>query len=430
MAATTNSSTTTYTQDLAADMSQVLASTSGGSTTDYLYGNEGEQLGSLNAGTRTWYGVDGQGSIRQVLTDSGNVTGTQDYDPFGSSEGATLGTTFGYAGQLQDPTTGAEYLRARWYQPGTGTLLGVDPRLEQTGQPYVYALDNPISWSDPTGLDCGLLQLLSGGCRLPTWQEAQATYQNEVRPETYSAAVAVAGFYDTVGNGTLSRVAGWVGVYVPQCSPDYEQGADFGLAYNLLQQLLSGGTDAEADANLAAGLPRLLSLMDDAGQDADRLTVLANRLAALEKLDGAAAYSDDFARLKEDLALLASMSPEERAAYLPDLENDLQTLETNMQNAARPQVPQTSSEAQNSSDTTASSASGINHDVLAEQFGYTKISERSHGQPVYRNGNRYISPDIDSHIGGVWKMADSVANLGSKATRMGTYDANLQRIGP
>ena len=31
--------------------------------------------------------------------------------------------------------------------------------------------------------------------------------------------------------------------------------------------------------------------------------------------------------------------------------------------------------------------------------------------------------------GGVWKMADSVSNLGSKKTRLGTYDANLVRIG-
>jgi hypothetical protein len=34
---------------------------------------------------------------------------------------------------------------------------------------------------------------------------------------------------------------------------------------------------------------------------------------------------------------------------------------------------------------------------------------------------RYISRDTESHIGGVWKAADSVKNLGSKATRSGTY---------
>jgi len=66
----------------------------------------------------------------------------------------------------------------------------------------------------------------------------------------------------------------------------------------------------------------------------------------------------------------------------------------------------------------------------ANQHGYTKTNYRSHGQPVFKRGNRYITPDVDSHSGGVWKMADSPQNLGSKSTRMGTYDANLVRIGP
>lgn len=65
----------------------------------------------------------------------------------------------------------------------------------------------------------------------------------------------------------------------------------------------------------------------------------------------------------------------------------------------------------------------------AEKLGYVKTNYRSHGQPVYKRKNRYITPDVDSHNGGVWKMADSIANLGSKTKRMGTYDENLNRIG-
>lgn len=65
----------------------------------------------------------------------------------------------------------------------------------------------------------------------------------------------------------------------------------------------------------------------------------------------------------------------------------------------------------------------------AENMGFQKIGQRSHGQPVFKSGNKYITPDVDGHNGGVWKMADSVKNLGSKETRMGTYDANLNRIG-
>ncbi len=65
----------------------------------------------------------------------------------------------------------------------------------------------------------------------------------------------------------------------------------------------------------------------------------------------------------------------------------------------------------------------------ARKLGFNKIKETSHGQPIFKKGNKYITPDVDSHNGGVWKMADSVKNLGSRSSRMGTYDANLNRIG-
>jgi Novel toxin 21 len=68
--------------------------------------------------------------------------------------------------------------------------------------------------------------------------------------------------------------------------------------------------------------------------------------------------------------------------------------------------------------------------AAAEKLGYTKTNELSSGQAVYKKGNSYITRDVDGHNGGAWKRASSVANLGSKATRDGTYNANLTlRIG-
>ena len=61
--------------------------------------------------------------------------------------------------------------------------------------------------------------------------------------------------------------------------------------------------------------------------------------------------------------------------------------------------------------------------------GYKKIKQRSHGQPIYTDGKRYISPDKDGHNGGKWKMADSPQKLSDKTTRNGTYDENLNQIG-
>ncbi len=93
--------------------------------------------------------------MRQILDDAATVLATQSYDPYGSPETAGNVGIFGYTGELQDGTTNAEYLRARWYQPGTGTLLGVDPELDETGQAYTYAGNDPNNASDPCGMDAG-----------------------------------------------------------------------------------------------------------------------------------------------------------------------------------------------------------------------------------------------------------------------------------
>jgi filamentous hemagglutinin len=66
----------------------------------------------------------------------------------------------------------------------------------------------------------------------------------------------------------------------------------------------------------------------------------------------------------------------------------------------------------------------------AEKMGYKKIKETVNGRPIYKKGGSYISLDVDGHNGGFWKQADSVKNLGSKRTRMGTYNIDLTiRIG-
>ena len=66
---------------------------------------------------------------------------------------------------------------------------------------------------------------------------------------------------------------------------------------------------------------------------------------------------------------------------------------------------------------------------IANSLGFKKIKEKSHGQAIFKKGRKYITYDVDSHNGGFWKMADSIQNLGSKKTRLGTYDKNLNRIG-
>lgn len=66
---------------------------------------------------------------------------------------------------------------------------------------------------------------------------------------------------------------------------------------------------------------------------------------------------------------------------------------------------------------------------IAQKLKFKKTNYYSHGQPVFKKGNLYITPDVDGHNGGIWKMATSIENLKSKKTRLGTYDINLNRIG-
>jgi len=76
--------TTRSTQDLIAPLSQVLQTTQGSATTHYLYGLD--RLAAVAGSTRTWYGADALGSVRQTLSDAGTPLGIVNYDPWGTPE--------------------------------------------------------------------------------------------------------------------------------------------------------------------------------------------------------------------------------------------------------------------------------------------------------------------------------------------------------
>jgi RHS repeat-associated protein len=83
------------------------------------------------------------------------LTASTSYDAYGNAEtsgGLTSYTPFGFAGGYTDPT-GLIYLVDRYYDSTTGQFLTVDPRVDQTGQPYAYTGDDPVNDVDPMGLD-------------------------------------------------------------------------------------------------------------------------------------------------------------------------------------------------------------------------------------------------------------------------------------
>lgn len=97
---------------------------------------------------------DSLGSTRAVTTEGGSLAGLYVYDSYGNvtpSSGAPA-VPFLFAGQYTDLQSGLIYMRARWYDPGTGQFLSRDPLQQVTGEPYQYVGDDPTTAKDPEGL--------------------------------------------------------------------------------------------------------------------------------------------------------------------------------------------------------------------------------------------------------------------------------------
>jgi len=74
-----------------------------------------------------WYVLpDALGSVRQEADAAGAVTAVREWTPYGEEVG-TAQAGLGYTGEWFDAAVGLVYLRARWYDEGTGRFTQVDP---------------------------------------------------------------------------------------------------------------------------------------------------------------------------------------------------------------------------------------------------------------------------------------------------------------
>jgi RHS repeat-associated protein len=105
-------------------------------------------------GVTSWYVYDGHGNVVGTVNGvTGVFTANPTLDVYGvpRATGAP-GTKQGYCGSLGHVTddTGLVYMRARYYDPGTGRFVSEDPGAHGHNW-YVYAGDNPVTMSDRTG---------------------------------------------------------------------------------------------------------------------------------------------------------------------------------------------------------------------------------------------------------------------------------------
>lgn len=172
------------------DRGQIALVFNNGSTTPtqrYLYGTEVDQVLAEQRGTTTtWALTDYQGTVRDLIDNTGTNRNRIRYDSFGSIAHQTnpaLTFRFGYTGRDFDSETGLSYYRARYYDARVGRFLSEDPIGFAGGDVnlYRYVGNSPINYTDPSGLiawaplliGAGLLPLVFDGL----WTPVQAPTQ-------------------------------------------------------------------------------------------------------------------------------------------------------------------------------------------------------------------------------------------------------------
>jgi RHS repeat-associated protein len=147
--AVSGGATTTFAWDTASGLPVVLDDGN-----QYVYG---AGLTSMKQGGSWYYYLaDGLGSTLAIVDASGNSQKSYQCDVYDEVTGGSgsLANEFDFAGQQTDGT-GLQYLRARYYDPETGTFLSREPLAMYSGwigNSFSYVQARRCNASDPTGL--------------------------------------------------------------------------------------------------------------------------------------------------------------------------------------------------------------------------------------------------------------------------------------
>jgi RHS repeat-associated protein len=168
---TSTNETTTLTVDPQGALPKVLERVKNGVRTRYVYG-AGLQYEVNDPGAATYYHYDQSGNTAALTNQAGAIIERVVYSPYGTIRyrQSNFDTPFLYGGffGVMTDANGLINMRARYYNPLTMRFLNSDPAMDGLNW-YAYASGNPISNSDPTGLE--------------TWQPSQS-YQNQIRGNT------------------------------------------------------------------------------------------------------------------------------------------------------------------------------------------------------------------------------------------------------
>ena len=134
-------------------------SATGGMSAKYVHGPGIDQpLGKFDMtevpqGAWYYYHADGRGSPTRITRGNKSAANVYAYDDFGGirSKAEAIPNAYGFTGRESD-TDGLTYYRARHYESETGRFLTRDPAATIGGSNrYVYAGNNPLTRTDPSG---------------------------------------------------------------------------------------------------------------------------------------------------------------------------------------------------------------------------------------------------------------------------------------
>ncbi|MEV7612391.1 RHS repeat-associated core domain-containing protein [Streptomyces sp. NPDC089799] len=253
--------------------------------------------------TTTSYLMADQNSTATTAVDTktGAVT-RRKFTPYGETRGAQPSVwpgKKGFVGGEIDETIGTVHLGAREYDPATGRFLSVDPIVDfsepKQQNPYAYANNSPITYSDPTGLS-----IAPPVMPIKDFTDAEAAWANMIQGKS-ALDIAL-----EVAMGILKDASG----------------------YNDIRDCLGGDWGACAGLALDAALPfagrakRILKALDRAWEAfnswAGKLSLARDILRRVERYQQAMAkYAEDLAEWKrqiEEAAERARKLEEEAAA--------------------------------------------------------------------------------------------------------------------
>nr|WP_275424805.1 RHS repeat-associated core domain-containing protein [Streptomyces sp. SID13726] len=152
---------------------QITLNDSAGTATGVRYYSAPGGATIVRTGTGTAYGfelaADQHGTNSLYLDNTAQTPTWRQFDPYGNPRGTTTSWADNrtFLDKTTDTATGLTDIGAREYDPALGRFTSLDPVFEddspQELSGYTYAGDNPVSESDPTGLEsCGLAHYCSG----------------------------------------------------------------------------------------------------------------------------------------------------------------------------------------------------------------------------------------------------------------------------